>query len=156
MQSSYLKDNVPNLASALARAVQHNEEIMRFFETTKYPQIFERTYWGRFDVESNLRDDEIIENRNAFVEEFDIVKRYHPAYSVSLHNTSKFPVDHAEYYMTSDKKVIFINSPYGQKSIPDMTVYKKLYADDATTYIKIFDNWREMQYFAKSKKPSIW
>ncbi len=42
-------------------------------EATKYEKIFSGTHWGNFKIEKNqMITNEIIENRNKFVEEYNI------------------------------------------------------------------------------------
>ena len=144
-------------------------------ELTKYPNIFEGQYWSRGLF--NDPDFEIIDNRNNFVEEFNITKdgynvpeyvmhQIHPQYVfariqdnfqisdrytqkeldilayMSYKNiTSKFHMDHIEYYESNDYW-IGIFSPYVMTEEDDLSAinfgyehYKTLYGG-AKTYIK--------------------
>ena len=45
----------------------------KFSDLTKYPTLFKNSYWGCFEGERNIQiDDDILKNRNEFVEEFNI------------------------------------------------------------------------------------
>ena len=123
---------------------------MKVAELTKYPKIFKNIYWGVSDSEGNEgpSSDEIIENRNAFVEEFNIIRTKRILKTIdedlNLGNYNEF--DHIESYYTIDKKNIIISSPYspadkdGEFHLKKgFTQYKKLYHKDADTYIKIYD-----------------
>ncbi len=141
-------------------------------ELTKYPNIFEGQYWSRGLF--NDPDFEIIDNRNNFVEEFNITKdgynvpeyvmhQIHPQYLFDkafknyIHPntkalqirkyfddnniTSKFHMDHIEYYESNDYW-IGIFSPYVMTEEDDLSAinfgyehYKTLYGG-AKTYIK--------------------
>ena len=143
---------------------------------TKYPTIFEQQYWSRGLF--NEPDFEIIDNRNNFIEEFNITKdcwinipeyvmhQIHPqyvfkriqdnfqisdrytqkeldilAYMNYKNITSKFHIDHVEYYESNDYW-IGIFSPYTMTDEDDLSAinfgyehYKTLYRG-AKTYIK--------------------
>jgi hypothetical protein len=44
------------------------------YEMTKYPRLFDNTYWGTYEYNGDYFNSEIIDNRNNFVEEFNITK----------------------------------------------------------------------------------
>ena len=45
------------------------------YNKTNYPEIFKNTYWGNFD-NCGEKEDEIIENRNTFIEQFKVKNIY--------------------------------------------------------------------------------
>lgn len=50
------------------------QKVRRYPDLTKYPKLFEKTYWGNFKVNEDTKIDDIVTNRNKFVEEFKIEK----------------------------------------------------------------------------------
>ena len=44
------------------------------YEMTKYPSIFDNTYWGTYAFNGDNFNSEMVDNRNKFVEEFQITK----------------------------------------------------------------------------------
>lgn len=81
------------------------------YKLTHSPYIFKNSYWGS----SMNADSNIIENRNTFVQEFDI-KRYNERlreHMTLLENQDTTTFDHVEIYNTMDGKLILISSPYG-------------------------------------------
>ena len=113
-----------------------------YYELTKYPKIYERTYWGCFN--NTLEDQgetltKIINNRNNFIIEFGIkrnIKRFYDNKKIII--TEKFKkdnLDHIEYYETTDNKIIIVSSPYGLDN-PNFDEIYSLY-NGARTFIKI-------------------
>jgi len=47
----------------------------QFYELTAYPKIFRKTYWGGFPVRQNKPEPDVIENRNRFINDYDIKDR---------------------------------------------------------------------------------
>ena len=98
-----------------------------FYQLTKYPKIFKNTYWGNFSTE-NRSDEElkeienIVNNRNKFVEDHSIVKHVikYPKYVFNFLNElikkHKNYIDHVEAYKTSNDKYIILISPYSNCS----------------------------------------
>lgn len=129
---------------------------------TKYPRIYSQVYWGAFQGASAQ---DIIDNRNEFIKDFDIKSRYRlPQYMKKKHGYSvdrnwedekerklnvfyqpkRCKLDHVEIYKTKDNRCVMVNSPYcvseaEEAKILEMgyTKYKPLYNSMATTYIQI-------------------
>ncbi|AYV83053.1 MAG: hypothetical protein Hyperionvirus4_18 [Hyperionvirus sp.] len=116
------------------------------YEVTGYPYLFENTYWGSFVVKANPEmQDEIIKNRNTFVEKYAIVDKpkREPYYATeNFSELGSWKVDHPETYMTKDGTYFNIISLYNEN--PDnksairsgWTMIEKLYHSRANTYIK--------------------
>lgn len=142
---------------------------MKAFEKTDYGDIFENSYWGRFVFEENtMITNKIIDNRNNFVNEYNInsYEKNPPQYLLFGYgkgenyipkniNTNRKEyledcvkinsfIDHPEVYKNKDN-FILIFSPYGKlnKEKIDLVTkngwkrYKKLYAQEAETWIKL-------------------
>lgn len=121
------------------------------YQYTQYPNIFKNVYWGHFKepIEKN-----IIENRNNFIKEFDIIKKKDLTKKLDnfgweeSDNDRMF--DHRECYIDKNGNYILIISPYavinqGEIRRSDIylsliqkgfIVYDRLYANSATTFIK--------------------
>lgn len=137
---------------------------------TKYPKIF-NCYWGAFQYSNDALGitDEIIENRNKFVEEFDIKREksipikldkylgnYGFYYNQGYYNSY---YDHVETYYTKNKDHIIIISPYFCND--DLTKffkkrgyieYNKLYSDGAFTFIRVIKyNSLTRKYYVSEK-----
>ena len=117
-------------------------------ERTAYQKVFSQVRWGRGD----LAEDEIIQNRDDFVTEFNISKRkvdlpgkrmnneVHPVWpNIWLGN---FKTDHFEMYQKKDKAgYVALFSNYGKMPLPQVLIdlgyklYKPLYTGDAMTYL---------------------
>jgi len=123
---------------------------MFVYEKTRYPDLFKNTYWGRykFGTEHSTISEEMIENRNKFVEENNVKENCDdslPEYVREIVNKEKAKLytDHLEYYKTSNSYLIMSN-PYIVHE-KDRTKYLKngwreiykLYADQALTFIKV-------------------
>jgi hypothetical protein len=114
---------------------------------TEYPKIFKNVYWGNFDNETDKLEQNIIENRNNFVKEFEIVRvknipqKYHKYYNFEKrYNENKDFFDHVEEYKTKNNDYLVICSPYyNQDELAKKLGYRKykpLYSLGAFTYIK--------------------
>jgi hypothetical protein len=130
----------------------------------KYPKILGVTD-KRF-----FKDEEIIENRNKFVEEFGITKSVNVFPYIQSLNKNLFlhnqegekpatgVVDHPEMYQTSKSKLILICSNYSDNELPPselgMTRYANLYAKNCSTYIRIFHPgvWSNMIFWLKKRE----
>ena len=119
---------------------------------TKYPKVFENTWWGQSVYD--IPEKNIIENRNLFVEEFNILKK--KTFLKKLNNfgwlekDDSRSFDHNESYIDKEGNYILITSPYmvihdGQINRPEVfkfltekgfVVYDRLYNNNATTFIK--------------------
>lgn len=128
---------------------QHN--MPYYSERTKYRKIFKDTYWGNFKDDCNDLKQEVIDNRNAFVEEFGICSRYNmPNYMHDRH-TQRLArqhnlIDHVETYKTKDKKCVIVNSPYhvgpeNETRLIEMGYikYKHMYGGDSITFVFVCD-----------------
>ena len=124
----------------------------KYADLTRYPKIFKNCYWGNFTFTKNTNTTltpTIIENRNRFVEEFsvrrekDLPQRIIKQIGFKDYLARQDGLDHIEYYYTTTKQHIIVTSPYAIKLKDEilekyqLTLYKKLYAADAVTYIRI-------------------
>lgn len=113
-------------------------------DKTSYPKIFKNTYWGNGHSDG---DEEVMKNRNDFIEEFNI-QRVAKKYLIKQKHLPKrykdymkAGYDHNEIYIDKDKKnLIFITSPYvdnfDKLSEYGFERYKCLYGG-AFTFIKV-------------------
>lgn len=90
-----------------------------FYEATNYPKIYINTYWAGFKIEENFHPERwvkpIIENRNLFIFDYNIKSFKKRTIKIQnfLNEEQKYlPLDHTEQYITHDKKIIVITSPY--------------------------------------------
>lgn len=120
-----------------------------YYEMTKYPKIFQQTYWGNFaiDLENDEIERDIIKNRNKFVEEYNI-KNYDKDVMPLKIISPLF--DHMELYKCKEGYV-YITSPYSENSKAagrcKFYEYEELYAYTAFTYIKKFKDKNEYKAF---------
>lgn len=97
------------------------QKIIQRASKTAYPKIYTNTYWGwgNYDEDSPYSSQEIIENRNRFIEENNIKRFWKPTslfyenVQLILNKESSFALDHRETYLTFDGYVIILVSPYG-------------------------------------------
>lgn len=110
---------------------------------TKSPKVFD-VYWGNF-TDSPYNSDDIIQNRNQFLHEYNLERAgYSP---LSAFDGVFF--DHCETYKTKFGWVMIV-SPYGEsKAIEGFIEIYNLYCSYATTYVKFFNNKREMNKFVE-------
>lgn len=108
--------------------------MVKFFEATDYPNIFNKTYWGNFEATQN--DSELVKNRNKFVHDYDIssicsIQKVED-YKMYLRNhpTMRKYFDHLEAYMTNDDMIIIVNSPYDHILKYDVDNFKKRFGFD--------------------------
>lgn len=126
---------------------------------TDYPKIYLNSCWGQFPSEP---DNAIVINRNDFIQEYKI-KKYAPRVPeyVSKYTNRNYKgykswlsMDHAEYYITHDDDWIVLNSPYGDIHEDDEALfsilgwekYKKMYNEQATTYILRIPGFKEKSF----------
>lgn len=89
---------------------------------TKYPKIYSHTYWGNFSKTADEVDDELIDNRNTFIEKYNITSYASkiPNYvsnEMDINNKSEFPhIDHTECYKNKAGNYVLVVSPYYGKS----------------------------------------
>ena len=115
--------------------------------------MYEKTYWGqaREEIDGKKIDEEIIKNRNKFIEEWDIKKNVEnmPNYvkeKSKIYGPSgreKFG-DHSEIYKIREGYIIIVSPYVGEKSQYDEEAkekgYKKIYQmynKYAETYLKV-------------------
>lgn len=126
--------------------------IKRNYELTKYPNIFEYYQWGSAEVGiyCGHHHDIIYENRNAFVEEYNIKSFVYSLPTAKenmisdLKEKNRWFLDHFERYRTTSNKYICIASPYISKDDPkfkrflsenDFKLFEPMYRSDASTFI---------------------
>lgn len=116
------------------------------YQKTKYPKIYSRTYWGSSSYENC--GDNIIENRNKFIEEYKIINICKTQRCDKFRRVfSKYvDLDHVEYYtVNGDSNIILVlNSPYCVNDEEHAKLvehgFKKiypLYHNSAQSYVKI-------------------
>ena len=136
---------------------------LKFREATKYPEVYENCYWGNFRNRNNQIDEEIVKNRNDFVETFRIKCPKTVPNNVCVQSEiytkpgvldGKFG-DHAEFYKIKDGYIVIV-SPYAPviiDGVRDFTLYDEeaiekgytkipqMYTKATETYMKvIYDN----------------
>jgi hypothetical protein len=127
---------------------------------TKYPEIFETTYWGSFCYEKNEIDGEIFESRNKFVESFFIEKRFLFDKKIGWQlcyfedPRASHSINFPEAYLNEFKEVILICSNYHSITPPlilGMQEYEdKLFCHNSTTFIKVFESIASVNRFIRS------
>ena len=122
----------------------------QYSELTKYPVIFRNCYWGRISTSYEI-DDEIILNRNAFAEEFDIteyVSNEGPRNGLGI-------FDHCELYKCQSGYVYIISHQDAGKDHDacaqqnGFMKYMNLYKNNSSTYIQKFSDKREFNRYMK-------
>ena len=116
-----------------------------FYDCTKYPKIYDGTYWGHFKASESyhLIDPQIIENRNNFINDYHIKR----SCSKDLKKFDKYLqfkdephlFEHVEGYYTTDKKHILVCSPYGERPTLLTKGWKQIppmYSTSVTTFMK--------------------
>jgi hypothetical protein len=116
-------------------------------DRTEYPEIFKYTYWGGF-LYSNEKAN-IIENRNRFIREYDIKNHKQTGMKklcewLDNEKRTNLDLDHVEIYITNDKQLIVITSPYNHVNPSDFedrgwTPIYPLYNRNAYTFMKEFN-----------------
>jgi hypothetical protein len=118
-----------------------------FYTKTEYPKIYMSTNWGHFKLIHPwefIETKNIMENRNQFIKDYNIKKVKRETvkiYRFIKEEEKKLPLDHTEIYITNDKKLIIITSPYKHVDPLDFefwgwTMIYNLYSNDAYTFIK--------------------
>lgn len=111
---------------------------------TNYSKIYRKSYWGNFTKSFQSINDDIIDNRNNFILNNDIIAYKVPKYIgwqiMELRNKSSI-FDHIECYKTNNNHYILIASPYvvydDEYTSLGWTKTDKLYCVSAHTYMKI-------------------
>ena len=143
--------------------VKDKEEYKKCREATKYPKLF-NCYWGGLEV--GFDDEFIYENRNKFVEEFNITSCIGSSVPdkykhIFYYNLQDCKYDHPELFRTRDKKIILINSPYINNDEwfleRGYSIYNTLYRTGVTTYIKVVskDDQGEFNYKVKQLRMKL-
>jgi hypothetical protein len=128
-----------------------------YSNATKYPNIY-TCYWGNFSCKNKKPSQDIISNRNRFVEDFKVQK----------HIVTPWPnisncFDHKELYLIKDDRenyyYVLLNSPYYiepsfKKKMEDNGWIKlyKMYSYSADTYYKIIKKTSTRKYKSITKK----
>ena len=123
------------------------------YSVTKYPRIFEPTYWGYFDINENDRiTDTIIQNRNRLVKEYELncnIPMMYKKYEKDTILIGEIPGqkvrDHAEYYSAKNKRLISLFSTYDMsEKFTDLAIrsgYQLIYPiysiDNSNTFVKV-------------------
>ena len=120
------------------------------YNATDYPKIYKDIYWGHFKIEKNNNiTEEILENRNKLIEEYDIkcncnTPKFIEKEIEKMTKDIEYTIlDHIECYKTNDRKYLLISSPYNDtytskyEEIGWNEIYK-IYSRDTSSYIKIF------------------
>lgn len=128
------------------------------------PKIYDKVYWSGFSADDMTYTEEIINNRNKFLEEFDVVKVDKTQTLSRIKSELQDPdilddvnpevlhvFDHVEFYRTKSGGVVMLNSPYGEgiNECPGMEPYVKMYHPWANTFIKCFDTVADTKQWAK-------
>ena len=109
------------------------------YKKTNYPEIFEFTSWGQSYTDCT---DEIINNRNNFIDTFNI-KRYVSGFNSYLNNKF-FPCEFVdaewEIYMDDNLNYVLVSSEIGDSDkiwVSGWDVWHSLISTNDTTHIKI-------------------
>jgi hypothetical protein len=112
-------------------------------EITEYSKIFKDTYWGNFQTRENYPRPEIVNNRNDFIKEHDIVAVKFPTEKIywSEIEPHKNNMDHVEFYRDKIGRVVCVYSsePGRYKSVPGYEKIKPIYAVDQDTMIRKYE-----------------
>ena len=109
---------------------------MRYYETTNYPNIYKNSYWGNFDVEADRPEKEVIQNRNAFIENHQIV--VHKRLTMTQYDKYRTEADHQETYEDKLGRIVQVYSEHNSKKYPIYKPMKPIYAlDQVSGYRKI-------------------
>lgn len=134
-----------------------------FRKMTNYPNIYD-VYWGNkiYNGTTDCRMIEIFENRNKFIENYNISnKRNLYKFKELIHEIrsilSDTYFDHSEYYKTNDGKYVLLVNPYYEGfSIKDkMEEFGFIQIENlydygySSTWIKIFNTTRDLKEFHK-------
>ena len=118
---------------------------MNYYEFTRNPNIFKDTNWGSHEEykPANLPSDEIVKNRNGFIEQHNIVcvKKFPKA-------TDKRNVDHSETYEDEWGWIVHVYSQHPmcwREQLPMYKTIKPIYALNLDSKMRKYET-------AKSKK----
>ncbi len=134
---------------------------MKAYELTNYPRIYVHTYWGCFDADSRTASAEFIQNRNRFINEYNITKSANqPKYIQKFLDeciADKVYLDHIECYKNDNNEYVILSSPYDTRESnrekyaeKGWTLIYKLYVNEADTFMKIIPMRRKRPSFDES------
>ncbi len=119
-----------------------------YFSLTNHPNIYKRVYWGNFINDEKYSDQDmniIFNNRNQFIQDFGIKAYKKPTCKITNFyykmKSKGLKIDHFEHYVSFNKKVIVVSSPYTPAGPFDnyleegWTQIYPLYHSSATTFI---------------------
>ena len=89
------------------------------YEMTKYPSIFDNTYWGTYAFNGDNFNSEMVDNRNKFVEEFNITKNASdaPEYIYNQINPEHLFRKVFKNYIHSNRKALQIRKYFDDNNI---------------------------------------
>jgi len=123
------------------------------YELTKYPKKFQHTYWGHSPAEHT--NQEIIKNRNLFVEKFNIKMITYSYRFQELYSRTHLNIDHPEIYRTKSRQIVFIFSNYEGDNPDDIVEnmgfekYVPFYSEGVDTFIRLFETEIELNLLIK-------
>lgn len=134
---------------------------MKAYELTNYPRIYVHTYWGAFRADTGPSKAEIIQNRNIFIQEYNIKKSAErPKYIEKILDDCEaacLHLDHIECYMNDNNEYVILSSPYDTSESNREKYAEKgwthiynLYVNDADTFVKIIPMKRKRPSFDES------
>ena len=134
---------------------------MRAYELTSYPRIYVHTYWGAFDTDTGPARTEFIQNRNRFIQEYNIKKSAdRPKYIQKILDeceAAKVHLDHVECYINDNNQYVLVSSPYDTSEANQQKYAEKgwahiykLYVNEAATFVKIVPMKRKRPSFDES------
>jgi hypothetical protein len=129
------EETAPGARSKIVK-VKLKDHATTWAEMTKYPRIFD-VYWGAFSLPCRPGD-EIVANRNKFVDDYGIVKKGGPQYARG--DVPHAWDDHGEVYKCKGGFVT-VRSPYrgrvGDSPLPaEWTEIAPLYHEEARTIVR--------------------
>ena len=141
-----------NIEGTHAEDVGEPSKARTYAEATKYPELYADTYWGNFNNDTDRCAAAVIEARNQFAYEFDLVRQLNQ-YPLGDDHGLPHVFDHAEVYATRQGRVLVVFSPY-EKDVSlleeaGLTRYgPSIYSTRTSTYFGLFDNMQEYQEWA--------
>lgn len=127
---------------------------VRASSATAYPQLYKGTYWGCFDININNEiTPTIIENRNCFAKDFELISnigdmyKNHEKETLLINEMSGERVrDHVEYYSAKNKRAVAVFSTYDRsEKLTDLAVRSgynliyPIYSKSANTFVKVIE-----------------
>jgi len=137
----------------------------KYADTTEYPKLFHKTYWGRFDVISDEEypapEDGIIGNRNLFVKTYNIASVRQEGLRMEknllLNNRDKgtnCTADHIELYVDKDKNKmqVFSHHPNNGEPCGSWNEIPPMYSSNQKTWMR----WVTNKDIAEQRKAVGW